>query len=117
MVIIDSGKLAPNSQVKFLVDSGVKKTLLSEEEWRKIKLGAGDNKPRLKRCKTKFTHYGTREYLPIMGYSKCSLQAEAEAWIRTMVYVVKGNEQSLLRLQDAIRLRIIHMDTHWRKQR
>ena len=71
VVIIDSGKLAPSSQVKFLVDSGVKKTILSEEEWRKIKLGAGDNKPRLKRCKTKFTHYGTREYLPIMGRSKC----------------------------------------------
>ena len=71
---------------------------------------AGESKPRIKRCRTKFRPYGTQEYLPILGRSKCKLQAQAGAMIRTMVYIVQGEEQPLLGQQDVTRLGIIKMD-------
>ena len=36
MVVLDMGRPAPHKKVNFLVDSGVNKTLLSEEMWRAV---------------------------------------------------------------------------------
>ena len=113
LVVLDKGRPAPQKNVKFLVDSGVKKTLLSEEMWRSVQkkaVQAGVKEPQLKICKTKFRPYGTKLTLPIMGRSKCKLQAQAGANIRTMVYVVQGKEQSLLGRHDGMRLGIISVN-------
>ena len=41
MVIIDHGRQAPAKQVKLLVDSGVRKTLINEEIWKKMQKKVG----------------------------------------------------------------------------
>ena len=101
MVMIDHGRQASARKVRLLVDSGVRKTLINEEIWKKMqKKAGGENlKP-----------YGTKEHLPIMGRSKCKMQAEAGATIHSMVYVMRGKEQPLLGLLDAQRLGIIQMN-------
>ena len=48
----------------------------------------GGQNLKLKKCLTKFRPYGTTEYLPIMGRSKCRMRAEAGATIHSMVYVM-----------------------------
>ena len=110
LTIIDHGRLAPAKHVSLLVDSGVRKTLISELVWRKIQKKEGGQNLKLKKCNTKFRPYGTREYLPVLGRSKCKMQAEAGATIHTMIYVVKGQEQPLLGRGDAQRLGILKMD-------
>ena len=92
------------------MDSGVRKTLISELIWKKMQKKEVGQSLKLKKCNTKFRPYGTREYLPVMGRSKCKMQAEAGATINTMVYVLKGQEQPLLGLADAKRLGILTMD-------
>ena len=67
VTINDRGKLAPQVSIRFLVDSGVSKTLISEKVWKAIQSRAGQAAPRLKRCTTKFRPYGTQ---PILGRSK-----------------------------------------------
>ena len=74
---------------------------------------------KLKKCLTKFRPYGTTEYLPIMGRSKCRMRAEAGATIHSMVYVMRGKEQPLLGLKDAHaqRLGIIQMNMKGAEQK
>ena len=110
LVMIDHGRQAPAKNVRLLVDSGVKKTLINEEIWKKMQKKAGGENLKLKKCKTRFRPYGTKEHLPIMGRSKCKMQAEAGATIHSMVYVMRGKEQPLLGLLDAQRLGIIQMN-------
>ena len=110
MTMIDHGRQAPARNVKLLVDSGVRKTLINEDIWRKMQKKAGGQNLKLKKCKTKFRPYGTKQHLPIIGRSKCRMQAEAGATIHSMVYVMRGQEQPLLGLIDAQRLGIIQMN-------
>jgi hypothetical protein len=74
MIMIDHARQAPAKNVRLLVDSGVKKTLINEEIWKKMQKKAGGKNLQLKKCKTRFRPYGTKEYLPIMGRSKCKMQ-------------------------------------------
>ena len=101
--MIDHGRQAPAGRVKLLVDTGVRKTLINEEIWKKLQKKAEDKGQslKLKQCLTKFRPYGTTEYLPIMGRSKCRMRAEAGATIHSMVYVMRGKEQPLPGLMDA----------------
>ena len=69
--IIDHSRLAPAKNVSFLVDSGVRKTLISELEWKKVQTKKERQNLRLKKCRTIFRPYGTQEYLPIIRKSKC----------------------------------------------
>ena len=85
IIAVDKGVPSQQARVKLLVDSGVKKTLLSEADWKKIKEKAGNRPPKLKICKTKFRPFGTDIHLPILRRSKCTLQAAAGAEIRTIV--------------------------------
>ena len=80
------------------MDSGVHKTLLSERDWQK--LAKGERKVKIKRCKVNFTPYGTKINLPMLGRTKAILQARSGATLQTIVYVVKGQKQSLLGLKD-----------------
>ena len=41
MVMMDHGRQAPAKQVKLLVDSGVRKTLINEEIWKKMQKKVG----------------------------------------------------------------------------
>ena len=59
---------------------------------------------------TMFRPYGTKLTLPIMGRSKCKLQAQDRANIRTMVCLVQGKEQILLGRHDGMRLGIISVN-------
>ena len=110
MVMMDQGRQSKSKRVKLLVDSGVRKTLINEEIWKKMQKKTGGQDLRLKKCTTKFRPYGTQEYLLVMGRSKCRMKAEAGATIRSMVYVIRGIEQPLLGLEDAKRLGIIRMN-------
>ena len=69
--IIDHGRLAPAKYISFLVDNGVRRTLISELGWKKVQTKEERQNLRLKKCRTKFRPYGTQEYLPVIGRSKC----------------------------------------------
>ena len=53
--------------------------------------------------KVNFVLYGTNITLPILGKAMVVLQCEAGKQIKTMVYVVKGQAESLLGKQDGVR--------------
>ena len=81
-----------------MADSGVKKTLLAEEDFRKVK---EENKEvKLKTNKVIFRPYGTKRELPIMGCFKAIIQNKEGMNIKTMVYVVRGQKESLLGKKD-----------------
>ena len=108
LTALDKGRPSDEVDVELLVDSGVHKTLLSERDWQK--LAKGDRKAKIKRCKVNFTPYGTKINLPMLGRTKAILQARSGATLRTIVYVVKGQKQSLLGLKDGQALGIIEIN-------
>ena len=111
IVALDHGTASQAATVKLLIDSGVNKTLLSEADWAKIKSKKGNPKLKLKKNKTNFTPFGTNIRLPIRGRTKCQLTAACGAQINTIVYVVAGEEQSLLGLKDGEALGIININS------
>ena len=56
VTIIDHGRRAPAKKVEFLVDSGVRKTLISELIWKKMQKKEVGQSLKLKRCNIKFSH-------------------------------------------------------------
>ena len=92
-------------EVKWLADSGVRKTLLAEEDFKKLK--EENREVKLKANKVIFRPYGTKKELPIMGRFKTIMQNEAGKKIKTMAYVVRGQKESLLRKKDGEMLGII----------
>ena len=109
VVALDRGRPSQQAEMHMLIDSGVHKTLVSESDWRKIKCRQGEDKIRLKKCRTKFRPYGTDYHLPIMGRSKCTMTAEGGKSVATLIYVVKGECQSLLGLKDGKDLGIVRI--------
>ena len=107
LTILDHGKQAKQLTARFLIDSGVYRTLLSEEQWRQVRADKDNRKPKLKRNRVKLVPYGTSQNLEVMGRSKCTMIAEAGAQVDTIVYVVKGAKESLLGLKDGEALGII----------
>ena len=59
------------------------------------------------KCKVRFTPYGTTTGLQMIGRSKAILKNAAGGLVGTIVYIVKGNNQSLLGLKDALSLGIV----------
>ena len=55
-------------------DSGVKKTLLSEEDWKYVK--KHNPAARLKKNCIRFVPYGTKQSLPVLGKARVMLQCE-----------------------------------------
>ena len=109
VVALDRGRPSQQADVQMLIDSGVHKTLMSEKDSRKIKCRRGDEKIKLKKCRTKFRPHGTDYHLPILGRSKCILTAEGGRKVATLIYVVKGECQSLLGLKDGKDLGIVRI--------
>ena len=78
----DYGRPEVRKKVEFLVDSGVTKSLLREEDWNKSRMPANEKgKLVLKNCHTKLTTYGMRSRLSILGRMKCRMQAECGEYI------------------------------------
>ena len=94
--------------VSWLPDSGVKRTLLAEEDWEKLKQQNSDTK--LRKNNVVFSPYGTNLKLPVKGRVKVVLQNERGLQVRTIVYVVKGQTESLLGKRDGEALGIVRID-------
>ena len=103
----DDNIVVKPQEIMFLVDSGVHKTLLSEDDWMKIKM---EQRLKLKKNRTKFTPFGTNINLIIMGRTKCELETENGQKTKTIIYVVKDQKQSLLGLKDGEDLEIIKIN-------
>ena len=111
---IDHGLEGAQATVQLLVDSGVYKTLLSEKDWKVVQRSQGPRKVKLKVNRTKFRPFGTNYSLPILGHTKCRLKAICGQEIRTLVYVVAGETESLLGLKDAQALGIVNINLEGR---
>ena len=107
---IDHGVEGAQATVQLLIDSGVFKTLLSEKDWKVIQRSQGPKKAKLKINRTKFRPFGTNYSLPILGRTKCRLKATCGQEVRTLVYVVAGETESLLGLKDAQALGIVKIN-------
>ena len=94
-------------QVKWLADSGVRKTLMAEEDWRKM--AATNPKAKLVRNKIRFTPYGTKVNLEVIGKAKVVLKNSKGKTIKTMVYVMANQSESLLGNKDGTALGIIQI--------
>ena len=88
--------------IRFLTDTGVKKTILNWRDWRSLKEVC-----ELKDTRLRFRPYGTKEQLPIQGRARVTMTAEAGAEIQTYVYVNKSEEESLLGQKDAEALGVV----------
>ena len=109
LTALDSGRPSLETNIELVIDSGVSKTLISEEDWRKVKQKKGQPMMRLKRSKVNFSPFGTNIKLPILGRTKCKMVAVGGAEITTIVYVVEGETTSLLGLKDGESLGIINI--------
>ena len=90
---------------EWTADSGVKKTLLSEDDWDYMK--KYNPAARLKKNCTRFVPYGTNQALPVLGKAKVMLQCEEGMRIYTTVHVVAGQTENLLGERDAVALGIL----------
>ena len=104
-VIIKPKKGAEQIEVRWLADSGVRRTLLAEPEWEKLK--KANPGTRLKKNRVSFTPYGTKVNLPVKGRAKVVLTNMKGRKINTMVYVVEGQKESLLGQKDGVALGIL----------
>ena len=91
--------------VRWTADSGVSRSLLSEEDWSRWK--AKNPALKLRENRTNFRPYGTSYTLPMLGKAKVVLKSRAGAKVDTMVYVVRGQSESLLGKLDGQKLGII----------
>ena len=99
------GKFMTNT---WLADSGVKRTLLAEADWEKMK---GHNpKIKLKKNKVTFSPYGTKIKLEVKGRAKVVLKNRCGLQVNSIVYVVKGQTESLLGQRDGRALGIIKIN-------
>ncbi len=88
--------------IRFLSDTGVKKTILNWEDWKCLRRVC-----ELPTTGRRFRPYGTGERLPIRGKARVTMTAKAGAEIQTDVYVIQSEEESLLGQEDAEALGII----------
>ena len=114
LTVLDHGQAAKELKVEFLIDSGVYRTLLTEEQWKKVQADGSNRKPKLKINKVRLVPYGTSQGLTVLGRSKCRLTARAGNTVETVVYVVRGAKESLLGLKDGEDLGIIKIQLEGR---
>ena len=91
---MDHGRESKDDNIEPVVDTGVNKTLICEEDWVKMIKAVPKLKP--KKCRVKFTPYGTKIGLLMIGRTKAVLTCVAGNSINTIVYIVKGAKRSLL---------------------
>ena len=88
--------------IRFLTDTGVKKTILNWNDWKCLRKVC-----ELKETRLRFRPYGTKGWLPIQGRARVTRTAGARAKIQTEVYINKSEEESLLGQRDAEALGIV----------
>ena len=88
--------------VSWLADSGVRRSLISETDW--IKMKQNNFMLKLKKNKAVFTPYGTNYKLPVMGRSKVVMENKKGLQFKLMSYVVQGKTESLLGKNDGCAL-------------
>ena len=88
-------------KANLLVDSGVHKTLLTEEQWERIRPGKTSNKPQLEESNIRLTPYGTGKSLEVLGTTECLIRVEAGTENMATVYIIRGARESLLEQRDA----------------
>ena len=83
-----------------LIDSGVYRTVLTEEQWKQIQPEGANRMPKLNKSTVRLMPYGTDKTLEMLGRSRCQIKAGTGAEIITTVYMVRGANESLLGLRD-----------------
>ena len=96
----------PTQAVDFATDTGISKTVVTRNDWFKIRESC-----KFVKTSKKFRPYGTHYHLPIKGKALVTMTAERGAAINTWVYVCDdAKEQSLLGEMDARRLGIVKLN-------
>ena len=107
LTVLDQGSPTKQMKVEFLIDTGVYRTLLTEEHWKQLQPEVRDRTSMLRESKVRLVPYGTSGTLKLLGRFRCQLKAKAGAQITTTAYVIKGAKESLLGLRDGEALGIM----------
>ena len=105
---MDHGRESKEVRISPVIDTGVNKTLICEKDWKKMV--KADPLLKAKRCRVKFTPYGTEVDLPMIGRTKAVLSNGIGGKISTIVYIVRDSSQSLLGRFDAEDLGIVQIN-------
>ena len=73
---MDHGRESKEVRISPVIDTGVTKTLICENDWNRMV--KADPLLKAKRCRVKFTPYGTEIDLPMIGRTKAVLSNGAE---------------------------------------
>ena len=82
-------------------DSRVRRSLLAEKDWDQIKRENPDLQV-MQEEKVRFRPYGTNGYLPVLRAVHVELQCKARKRENVKLYVIKGQEESLLGQYDSV---------------
>ena len=96
------------TKVPWTTDSGVRKTLLSEKHYLKIK--HRNPNMTLRPTNVRFKPYSTDTTVPLLGCMEVKLANNKGKAIRSRVYVTQGQSESLLGKEDGIALGILKID-------
>ena len=94
-------------QVKWVLDSGVRYSMLAEKHFRRLVKKNPDI--HLTENKIKFKPYSTSATVPVVGKCKVELKNKQGGIHTTQAYVVKGDTESLLGREDAKALGILNV--------
>ena len=95
------------TRVPWTTDSGVRKSLLSEAHYWKLRSHNPDVK--LRHTNVKFRPYSTDQVVPLLGSMDVKLMNSRGKLHYTRVYVTKGQRESLLGKEDAIALGLLKL--------
>ena len=96
------------TKVPWTTDSGVRKTLLAEKHYWKIRSHNPDMK--LRHTNIRFKPYSTDTTVPLLGCMDVKLTNNKGKSIKTKVYVTEGQTESLLGKEDGIALGILKIN-------
>ena len=105
---IPSADASYRTRVPCITDTGVRKTLLSEKHYCRIKSHNPDIK--LTHTKIKFRPYSTDAMVPLLGSMEVRLYNNRGKAHKTRVYITEGQAETLLGKEDTIALGIIKID-------
>ena len=108
LMAVNGGEGSP-MKANLLIDSGIYKTLLMEEQWERLWLEGMNRMPKLEESGIRLISYGTDRSLELLGKARCLIKAEVGAEMITSVYMIKGAQESLLGLRDAQTLGILRI--------
>ena len=84
---IDHGRICETQKVKFLVYTGVHKTILCGSDWRRLRKQDPTLRPKI--CKILFAAYKASSDLEMLGRTKAKLTNLAGGQVNSMVYIAR----------------------------